>query len=274
MALRSVIAPVVLALAGCADLPLAHKLEIAGESYPVQWTQALGSAQVLLILEPGYARRCSHLRSTARRLAEAGALVLCLDAPMAGGNPMLADAFAGWLAGGLRDPQGREVPRRVVVGGLSAGAAFALRLGARLNDLAPDRLSGALLLDPVATSSFGSDLPRVAFGRPVLALLAKAHACNANHSALPSLRAAGVDVVALGSGSTHLDAEGEDGDPLGRAICGTPEPAAVEALRASAAQWLRGVAERAPTSGGTDAGTPGSPAAPRPCPSRGCRLSH
>lgn len=242
MALRSVIAAVVLALAGCADLPRAHRLEIAGESYPVQWTQAPGRAQVLLILEPGYARRCSHLRTTARRLAEAGALVLCLDAPMAAGNPLLADAFAGWLAGGLRDPQGREVPPRVVVGGLSAGAAFALRLGARLNDLAPDRLAGALLLDPVATPSFASDLQRVAQGRPVLALLAEAHACNANHSALPSLRAAGVDAVALGAGSTHLDAEGEDGDPLGRAICGTPDPAAVEALRARAAQWLRGVA--------------------------------
>lgn len=151
---------------------------------------------------------------------------------MVAGNPLLADAFAGWLAGGLRDPQGSEVPPRAVVGGLSAGAS--VRLDAKLNDLAPDMLAGALLLDPVTTSSFGSDLQRVARGRPVLALLAEAHACNANHSALPSLRAAGVDVVALGTGSTHLDAEGEDGDAVGRTACGTPQPAAVEALRTRA----------------------------------------
>lgn len=242
MALRSVVAAVVLALTGCASLPAADTLEIGGQPYPVQWAQAPGRAEVLLVLEPGFARRCSHLRTTARRLAEAGALVLCLDAPMAAGNPALAYAFAGWLAGGLRDPQGREVPSRVVVGGLSAGAAFAVRLGARLNDLAPEKLAGALLLDPVATSTFGADLQRAARGRPVLALLAEAHACNANHNALPSLRAAGVDVIALGAGSTHLDAEGDDGDAIGRAACGTPQPAAVEALRGRAVQWLRGVA--------------------------------
>jgi hypothetical protein len=242
MALRSVMAAIVLALAGCAGLPVADTLEIGGQPYPVQWTQAPGRAEVLLVLEPGFARRCSHLRTTARRLAEVGALVLCLDAPMVAGNPLLADAFAGWLAGGLRDKQGREVPPRVVVGGLSAGAAFAVRLGARLNDLAPEKLAGALLLDPVATSSFGSDLQRVASGRPVLALLAEAHACNANHSALPSLHAAGAVVVALGAGSTHLDVEGEDGDAVGRTVCGSPQPAAVEALRTRAAQWLRGVA--------------------------------
>ena len=242
MVLRSVMVAVVLALAGCTSLPAADTLEIGGQPYPVQWTQAPGRAEVLLVLEPGFARRCSHLRTTARRLVEAGALVLCLDAPMVAGNPLLADAFAGWLAGGLRDPQGREVPSRVVVGGLSAGAAFAVRLGARLNEIAPEKLAGALLLDPVATSSFGADLRLVSRGRPVLALLAEAHACNANHSALPSLHAAGVNVIALGAGSTHLDAEGEDGDAVGRAACGTPQPGAVEALRARAMQWLRGVA--------------------------------
>jgi hypothetical protein len=242
MALRNVVAMVAVAFAGCGGLPTADTLEIGGQPYRVKWTQPPRHAEVLLVLEPGFARRCSHLRTTARRLAEGGALVLCLEAPMAQGNPLLADAFAGWLAGGLRDPQGGEVPSRVVVGGLSAGAAFAVRLGSRLNDLAPEKLAGALLIDPVATSSFGADLQHVASGRPVLALLAEAHACNANHSALPSLQAAGVDVVALGAGSTHLDAEGEDGDAVGRRACGTPRPAAVEALRTRAAQWLRGVA--------------------------------
>jgi len=159
-----------------------------------------------------------------------------------GRQPLAGRCLAGWLAGGLRDPPGREVPPRVVVGGLSAGAAFAMRLGARLNDLAPAMLASALLLDPVATSTFGADLQRMARWRLLLALLAETHACNANHGALPSIRAAAFDVIALGARSTHLDAEGEDGDAIGRAACGTPQPAAVEALRGNAVQWLRGVA--------------------------------
>lgn len=247
MSLRRTSAALALACAGCAGLPPAPPLEIAGQPYAAQWTAPPGRAALLLVLEPGFARRCSHLLGTARRLAEAGALVLCVDAPMTGGNPALADAFAGWLAGGLRDPQGHEVPARVVVGGLSAGAAFAARLGARLDALAPQRLAGALLLDPVATAAFGADLQRVAPGRPVLALVAPPHACNAMNNALPALRAAGVEAVDLGPAATHLDAEGDDGDALGRAACGTPQPQAVEALRARAVQWLRGVAAQSPS---------------------------
>ncbi len=86
--------------------------------------------------------------------------------------------------------------------GRSVGAAFAVRLGARLNDIAPEKLAGAV----------------------------------------PSLRAEGVDVVHLGVGSTHLDAEGEDGDAVGPTACGTPQRAAVETPRTRAAQWLRNVA--------------------------------
>ena len=74
-------AMVTVAFASCAGLPPVDTLEIAGQPYPVQWTQPPGHAEILLVLEPGFARRCSNLRATARRLAEAGALVLCLDAP-------------------------------------------------------------------------------------------------------------------------------------------------------------------------------------------------
>ncbi len=248
--MRLLLATAVLAFAGCAGLPAPDTLQIAGESYPVQWTQPPGEARVLLLLEHGWARRCSQLRGTARRLADAGALVLCVDAPMAGGNSALADAFAGWLVGGtegLRDPQGRAVPARVVAGGHSAGGAFAARVGAKLDALAPDRLAGVLLLDPVATPAFAADLRRAARGRPVLALMAQAQGCNAQLNALPALREAEAEVVVAGPGSTHLDAEGEDGDAIGRAACGTPQPAQVEALRARAAGWLREVVAQAPS---------------------------
>lgn len=230
-----------LVAAGCAQVPLAHTFEIDGESFPVQWTQPPAAPELLLVLEPGYARRCSHLRGTAQRLAEQGALVMCIDAPMAGGNPALAESLAGWLVGDLRGPDGQPLPRRIVVGGLSAGAAFAVRLGARLDELAPARLAGALLFDPVPAARFAEDVQRIARQRPVLALLAAPHACNALGAAVPALLAAGVETVAAGPGSTHLDAEGDDGDAIGRLACGVPQPAAVEALRARAARWLRGV---------------------------------
>jgi hypothetical protein len=59
--------------------------------------------------------------------------------------------------------------------------------------------------------------------------------------AVPALEAAGVEIVPGGPGSTHLDAEGDDGDAIGRLACGAPQPAAVETLRTRAAEWLRGV---------------------------------
>lgn len=234
----------VVAAAGCAQGPYAPPLEIGGEPYAVHWTAPPGRAELLLVLEPGYARRCSHLRGTAQRLAAQGALVVCVDAPMAGGNPLLADALAGWLAGDPRGPEGQPLPRRIVVGGLSAGAAFAVRLGARLDERAPERLAGALLFDPVPAARFADDLQRVAPRRPVLGLIAEPHACNAMGAAVPALRAANVEVIAMGPGSTHLDAEGDDGDAIGRLACGVPQPAPVEALRARAAAWLDAVIRR------------------------------
>ena len=49
---------------------------VGGQPYPVQWTQPPGLTEVLPVLEPGFARRCNQLRTTARGLVEAGALLL------------------------------------------------------------------------------------------------------------------------------------------------------------------------------------------------------
>ena len=49
--------------------------------------------------------------------------------------------------------------QQIIVGGHSAGARFAVRLGERLAALAPQRLAGALLFDPVATPGFEAQLP-------------------------------------------------------------------------------------------------------------------
>jgi len=247
-----------------------------------------GEAPALVVFEHGFARRCANLRETTRQVMAAGLMALCVDVPMAGGNPALAETLARHLARDAQTPDGRAVPRRVVVAGHSAGAVFALALGARLEALAPGRLAGALLVDPVAPpvaeasanpgepadppgasapgasaasggpTRFEATLHAVSAGgrRPVLALLAPRHRCNAASNALPALRRAeqaareagshAFVVVQFGEGATHADVEGEDTDALATWACGTVDPARSAALRVMAIDWLRGVARTGP----------------------------
>lgn len=247
-------------LGACASPPptrpalRAAALEIAGDPYPASWALPKGEPAGLMLLEHGYARRCEHLRTTAQRLADAGLAVLCIDAPMSGGNPLLADALAPALAALAVLPDGRAVPRAIVVGGHSAGAAFAVRVAARLRAIAPQRLAGALLLDPVAVGGFSDQLRAVAErgARPVLAIEANASDCNAHLSARPALlqlrdemiRAGRVGFVGvqLVDGSTHLDAEGEDSDWAAQLACGHPLPDNSARLRGLAAGWALAMA--------------------------------
>jgi hypothetical protein len=275
------VVPALLALGGCAGLAppgaaesaariVRAPLPIDGRPYAARWYLPAGEAAALVVLEHGFARRCDHLRETTRQLLAGGLMALCVDASMAAGNPVLADALARQLAGGATAPGGRTLPQRIIVGGHSAGAAFAARLGARLVALAPQRLTGLLLLDPVATAGFEADLRTVsdAGRRPLLALLADAHGCNAQLNALPALQrvredalAAGrssVAIIRIGEGSTHVDAEGEDSDWLGRAACGQPLPPNVARLRGMARAWAQDVAHARPPAGSGDA-PPGEP---------------
>ncbi|MCK7500812.1 MAG: alpha/beta hydrolase [Comamonadaceae bacterium] len=195
-----------------------------------------------------------ELRETARRISAQGLATLCIDADMSRGNPRLADAMAEELLSRMQLPDGRPLPQRIVVGGHSAGAAFAARLGWRIDTIAPDRLAGALLLDPVPVTGFTEQLRAVSNGgeRPVLAIAAAASGCDADLSVLPALRtvraeagAAGRDAfvgVLMGPGSTHVDAEGEDSDWIGRTVCGEPLPTNVERVRTLASQWAADVA--------------------------------
>jgi dienelactone hydrolase len=263
-------------VAGCANVPtmpslpagptpdaaagaiVTGQLEVDGIAYGATWYLPQADAGALLLLQHGFSRRCSHLRETTRQLMGAGLMALCIDADLAGGNLPLAEALAARLVDGaprgLGAPGGRALPQRIVVGGHSAGGRFAARVGAQLAQLAPQRLAGALLFDPVATAGFDADLRRVsdAGRRPVLALLAAAHPCNARLNALPALRqvrqealAAGRDGfvgVLAGAGATHADVEGEDSDWLAAVACGRPLPAQVAQLRALALRWARAMA--------------------------------
>lgn len=253
---RFAAAGLALLLAACAGVPvpagvLGNRVTIAGTEYRAEWTLPPGEPAALLTLQHGFARQCSHLRQTARQIADRGLLVLCLDADMAHGNPALADGLAQALAGGWVGADGRALPARIIVGGHSAGGAFAARLGWKLDALAPARLLGALLLDPVAVAGFEDELQAVSAGgrRPVLALTANASGCNAQNNADPALRAlrSGFVGLQLVDGSTHVDAEGGDSSWLATAACGQPLPANVELLRTLAAQWAADIAAGSPS---------------------------
>ncbi|MCP5269990.1 MAG: alpha/beta hydrolase [Burkholderiaceae bacterium] len=267
--MRSLAALATLTLAACAAPAIATEprpepqtvadtLLIGGTVYDVRWGVPTGEPLALAIVEHGFTRRCDNLRGTLQAWVDAGLMTLCIDASMVAGNPALADALAELLVTeGLTTPGGAPVPARTVVGGHSAGGAFAVRLGWRLAQAAPDRIAGAVLFDPVASGARFVDELRglAAFGqRPVLAVTANASRCNAQHNAYPGLRAvAADDITAGGDGfvgaqllqsSTHVDAEGGDSDLLGWVACrqGPPRPGNVKALRELTATWAADVA--------------------------------
>lgn len=254
-----------LLLAGCASLAPAPVADPAGSVVPAtlalgampvasQWYLPSGEASALIVLEHGFTRSCGHLQGSSRQLMAAGLIVLCIEAPMAGGNPALADVLARRLAVAHMAPDGRPLPHRIIVGGHSAGAAFAAALGARLDAIAPDRLAGALLFDPVATADFESQLRAISAAgrRPVLALLAPPHRCNALSNALPALQRVHAEALAaqrdsfvglrFAVGATHADIEGEDSGWIAAFACGTPRAAQTARLRELAVAWARDLA--------------------------------
>lgn len=238
--------------------PRFGQFEWQGEALDTEWHLPPGGSapRAWVLLQHGFTRRCAHLRTTAAHLAaRAHVATLCVNADVARGAPGLADALARWWAGpDAVAPDGRPPPAAWVVGGHSAGGLFAARVGVVLHAQAPQRLAGALLLDPVGGAALAEALSVVgAQGtRPVRAVMAPPVPCNAQQLALPALarvqreaadagRAApppGVGVV-LASG-THVDAEGEDTDTLAVRACreGPPQPANIAALRAWSAHWL------------------------------------
>lgn len=86
-------------------------------------------------------------------------MVLCVNADMTAGNPEVVNKFASAIAAGtLTPPSGRAMPTKIIVGGHYVGGHFAGRLGAKLDELAPNRLQGAILFDPVANEGFTNNL--------------------------------------------------------------------------------------------------------------------
>ena len=257
------------AVTGCATAQPADKapapagtvvsatLNIAGTDYDVDWYLPDGPAAALVTVQHGFTRHCDNLRQTGIRIMEQGLMGLCVNASMAGGNPALAEALAVTLLSGITAPGGLALPEKIVVGGHSAGGLFASRLGWKLDSLAPTRLVGAVLFDPVAAgpSLVGNLMGVSAAGtRPVLAVTSNPSACNADNNAYPALRQVSRDAVAAGHDgfvglqladrSTHVDAEGRDTDVVAVLACGQGRPQRdnTEALRTLAAQWAADLA--------------------------------
>ncbi len=256
------LAPLVLA-AGLAGHPAAHASEVidttinvAGVEYPARWWVPTGPAVGLALVEHGFTRRCQNIDGTARALRDRGLLALCMTVPLAGGNAVLADALAALVVNGLTAPDGLPLPAAWVVAGHSAGGDFAVRLGATLSQLAPERFRGAVLWDPVPSGSgFIDELRSISAGgaRPVLAVTANPGPCNANGNVLPSLRSLQQDLAAAGADtfvgvqltdrSTHVDVEAENSNRAAWAACkqGRPRTYNAQALRDLSAAWARDI---------------------------------
>lgn len=242
-------------VSACAQVPqqqVPGTLLIGGAEYDVSWgLPATGPAIGLAVVEHGFTRRCRNIAGTLEALVAQGLMTLCVDAPLAGGNPALADALASVLVAGVAPPDGSAMPERIVVGGHSAGGAFAVRLGYTLSQLAPQRLAGAVLFDPVAAAGFSEQIRALSEGglRPVRTVSANPGGCNAGNNSYAGLRAVLADAAAAGNEafvglqltdrSTHVDVEGSDTDILAWTACrqGPPRRPNVATLRQLGAAW-------------------------------------
>lgn len=222
------------------------RLDAPGGPYDVEWQLPAdaavrpGAVPIWVLLQHGFARSCANLRGTAQALASRGFATFCINADMAAGAPALARSLAATLlAGGEQawtSPDGvPALPPRWVLGGHSAGALFAAQVGAALVAAAPQRVAGALLLDPVGGRALSDALLAVSAGgqRPVRAVLAAPSGCNARHLALPALLA----VQAAASGAAAAEP----------AQASTAAPAASSAVPASPARPSAAGSMAAPT---------------------------
>lgn len=233
------------------------QLAVGGTSWNVDWYIPSSPAAALVTLQHGFSRGCGNYRDTSKRIMGRGLMVLCLNAPMSGGNPALAAQLADLIASGaLVAPDNVVVPANTIVGGHSAGGHFASAVGARLAVVGYPYLKGALLFDPVAAGGFTDNLVAISgYGqRPVYAITANGGICNMYNNAYGALRqisnaarSSGRDGfvgLQLTSGSTHVDSEGNNTDFVGYSACLNlpPKSSNTAYLRDLSAAWASDLA--------------------------------
>ncbi len=226
------------------------EVSIGGAAYDAIWYLPQAEPVGFAVLEHGFSRRCDNQVQSTVRVAQTRLVVLCITASMAGGNVALAQALAADIGNGtLRLPGGAALPPSVLAAGYSAGGVFAAHLAQALTALAPQRLRGLLMFDPVASPGFLEAITAVSANgsRPVIAVTTNPSSCNAFNSVHPDLRQLSSDLEAAGKDafvglqltreSSHVDFEGEDSDVLAMAVCGRPRADNVEAMRMLGAAW-------------------------------------
>lgn len=233
------------------------QLTVAGTSWNVDWYLPSTPATALMTYQHGFSRGCGNHRDTAKRIMGRGVMVLCLNAPMSGGNPELGRALGNLIASRtMVAPGGAAVPAAVIVGGHSAGGHFATEVGKQLAVVGYPGLKGAVLFDPVASGGFTDNLVAIsAYGqRPVYAMTANGSVCNMYNNAYGALRqisnsarSSGRDGfvgLQLTSGSTHVDSEGNNTDFLGYSACLNlpPKSSNTAYLRDLTAAWANDLA--------------------------------
>lgn len=233
------------------------QLVVGGTSYSVDWYLPSGTASALVTVQHGFSRGCGNQRDTSKRMMANGLMVFCMNANMAGGAPALAETLGDALvSGSVVTPDGRSIPNKIIVGGHSAGGHFASRLGWKLQQIAPSRLAGAILFDPVAAGGFTDNLVAISSGgsRPVYAITSNSSLCNQfnnAYGALTQIRNAamtngrdGFVGLQLTSWSTHVDSEGNNTDVIGYGAClqSPPKGYNTSYLRDLSSQWAFDIA--------------------------------
>ncbi len=207
---------------------------VAGTSWNADWYLPNGTPVGLMTVQHGFSRGCGNLRNVSLNLMQRGIMVMCLNAPMSGGNPALGQALGDALADGtLPVPEGRPLPSRFVVGGHSAGGHFASVVGRRLAERGVAGFRGAVLFDPVAAGGFTDNLLAISGGgtRGVFAITSRSNVCNQFNNAHGALKTVSNPFVGvqMTNKSTHVDAEGYNTDFIGHAACLQGHPTGMNA---------------------------------------------
>lgn len=224
------------------------QLTVAGTSWNVDWYLPAAGASALMTLQHGFALGCGDYRDLGIDVMRQGLMVLCLNAPMSGGNPGLGAALGDAIADGTITSPAGPLPAAVVVGGHSAGGHFASAVGRRLADRGYAGLRGAVLFDPVASGGFTDNLLAIAGGgaRPVLAITANGSSCNSFNNAYGALKALpnGYVGIQLTAFSSHLDPMDADFGVclLAGTFCGCATSANRGYVREFGRTWARDVA--------------------------------
>jgi pimeloyl-ACP methyl ester carboxylesterase len=232
---------------------------VGGTSYNVDWYMPTGTAYALVTDQHGFSRGCGNQRDTSKRIMATGAMVFCMNANVSGGAPDKAEALAEALINsGQTAPGGVSIPNKIIVGGHSAGGHFASRLGWKLNQIAPSRLTGAILFDPVAAGGFSENLYAISQNgaRPVYAITSNGGICNSSNNAYGALKTVRSTAIANGNDgfvgiqltdrSTHVDSEGGNTDFIGYAAClqAAPKSYNTSYLRDLSSQWAFDIANQ------------------------------